>query len=51
MSDYPMLISNKLHSFRNFMTQIYELFQYVPRFLEKSCLMKWIKKQEGVSKV
>ena len=23
MSDYPMLISNKLHSFRNFMLQIY----------------------------
>ena len=25
MSDYPMLISNKLHSFRNFLQQIYEL--------------------------
>ena len=24
MSDYPMLISNKLHSFRNFFKQIYE---------------------------
>ena len=23
MSDYPMLISNKLHSFRNFRVQIY----------------------------
>ena len=23
MSDYPMLISNKLHSFRNFMQQSY----------------------------
>ena len=23
MSDYPMLISNKLHSFRNFCLQIY----------------------------
>ena len=23
MSDYPMLISNKLHSFRNFLQQIY----------------------------
>ena len=23
MSDYPMLISNKLHSFRNFQMQIY----------------------------
>ena len=24
MSDYPMLISNKLHSFRNFTLQFYE---------------------------
>ena len=24
MSDYPMLISNKLHSFRNFMLQSYK---------------------------
>ena len=24
MSDYPMLISNKLHSFRNFFEQRYE---------------------------
>ena len=24
MSDYPMLISNKLHSFRNFDEQTYE---------------------------
>ena len=24
MSDYPMLISNKLHSFRNFTLQSYE---------------------------
>ena len=23
MSDYPMLISNKLHSFRNFQLQLY----------------------------
>ena len=26
MSDYPMLISNKLHSFRNFGVQKYEKF-------------------------
>ena len=26
MSDYPMLISNKLHSFRNFMPQRYNIF-------------------------
>ena len=26
MSDYPMLISNKLHSFRNFVLQIYDIF-------------------------
>ena len=25
MSDYPMLISNKLHSFRNFTRQIYKI--------------------------
>ena len=24
MSDYPMLISNKLHSFRNFIEQMYK---------------------------
>jgi len=29
MSDYPMLISNKLHSFRNFNMQIYAIFSYV----------------------
>ena len=29
MSDYPMLISNKLHSFRNFIEQIYEKNQKV----------------------
>ena len=28
MSDYPMLISNKLHSFRNFSLQIYEIPEY-----------------------
>ena len=26
MSDYPMLISNKLHSFRNFIMQSYSFF-------------------------
>ena len=26
MSDYPMLISNKLHSFRNFRMQSYKTF-------------------------
>ena len=28
MSDYPMLISNKLHSFRNFVAQKYDYFVY-----------------------
>ena len=28
MSDYPMLISNKLHSFRNFRAQNYEKITY-----------------------
>ena len=27
MSDYPMLISNKLHSFRNFQLQIYKIIR------------------------
>jgi hypothetical protein len=35
MSDYPMLISNKLHSFRNFIPQIYLYslmkYTYVPK--------------------
>ena len=30
MSDYPMLISNKLHSFRNFIAQMYEYFLNSP---------------------
>ena len=29
MSDYPMLISNKLHSFRNFRLQIYKLLKAI----------------------
>ena len=28
MSDYPMLISNKLHSFRNFIMQSYKKASY-----------------------
>jgi hypothetical protein len=28
MSDYPMLISNKLHSFRNFQKQINSIIKY-----------------------
>ena len=28
MSDYPMLISNKLHSFRNFKKQSSEIFEF-----------------------
>ena len=31
MSDYPMLISNKLHSFRNFVTQTYGIFAEKPQ--------------------
>ena len=32
MSDYPMLISNKLHSFRNFHLQTYELIWIIGEF-------------------
>ena len=47
MSDYPMLISNKLHSFRNFPKQIHnkrqkEINGFIISFLNmvivKSCL-------------
>ena len=31
MSDYPMLISNKLHSFRNFLLQRYTKKEEIPR--------------------
>ena len=33
MSDYPMLISNKLHSFRNFMLQKYAFFLNAASFV------------------
>ena len=33
MSDYPMLISNKLHSFRNFQVQTYEILRLYPNIL------------------
>ena len=40
MSDYPMLISNKLHSFRNFMAQSYNKKvaegQVIMNFMPKS---------------
>ena len=32
MSDYPMLISNKLHSFRNFELQIYTFNYKISNF-------------------
>lgn len=37
MSDYPMLISNKLHSFRNFALQRYYI--YVNKCIESNILM------------
>ena len=33
MSDYPMLISNKLHSFRNFSLQSYKFCPDFPVYL------------------
>ena len=46
MSDYPMLISNKLHSFRNFRVQIYEINKenkmYFCLFRDKYRLMEKI---------
>ena len=45
MSDYPMLISNKLHSFRNFQAQIYQIphntrNRYTKNFLQEKCIKK-----------
>ena len=34
MSDYPMLISNKLHSFRNFVTQKYKKMLHSTNFYD-----------------
>ena len=33
MSDYPMLISNKLHSFRNFKTQTDNIYKMTLEFV------------------
>ena len=33
MSDYPMLISNKLHSFRNFIMQSYKFCLFIHTFI------------------
>ena len=36
MSDYPMLISNKLHSFRNFARQRYKKYSYInPYYIKR----------------
>ena len=35
MSDYPMLISNKLHSFRNFGVQIYAILINLQTFIKE----------------
>ena len=40
MSDYPMLISNKLHSFRNFMMQRYKTYAYIA--INSHFLPQWI---------
>ena len=40
MSDYPMLISNKLHSFRNFMLQIYKLCKHKSTFGRKTSILQ-----------
>ena len=40
MSDYPMLISNKLHSFRNFTLQRYKTYRYIA--INSHFLSYWI---------
>ena len=40
MSDYPMLISNKLHSFRNFIfTNIHKILEKQPMEIKKYLLV------------
>ena len=55
MSDYPMLISNKLHSFRNFFLQIYKyffVFQYLFQLYNqlKLCYIDKLKKNISLLK-
>ena len=40
MSDYPMLISNKLHSFRNFVVQRYNFAPHLQRLSEQFTIRK-----------
>ena len=40
MSDYPMLISNKLHSFRNFYMQMYKNLLYLYLFILPFCFFE-----------
>ena len=40
MSDYPMLISNKLHSFRNFYRQSYHCQLFMQTFSDNSSLFR-----------
>ena len=44
MSDYPMLISNKLHSFRNFDIQIYVPIEY--GYSHSRNVVKWMAKKK-----
>ena len=41
MSDYPMLISNKLHSFRNFALQSYHCQLFMQTFSDNSSLFRF----------
>ena len=43
MSDYPMLISNKLHSFRNFLWDKYTIFRQAKAFCDEK-----MKREAGV---
>ena len=42
MSDYPMLISNKLHSFRNFQLQIYYNVLKARKFVILICKYRYL---------
>ena len=48
MSDYPMLISNKLHSFRNFSLQTYKFFIFFKMLSQDIFVASSYKNRKGI---
>ena len=49
MSDYPMLISNKLHSFRNFGAQMYGNILYFHSRMQNIVPLLWVFRKQYLS--